>query len=61
MYFFCLQIDGPITEGRGVISGSFWFKRTTGMTTHHLIRGHSSINPDTLNCDLRFVRKSSCR
>ena len=46
MYFFCLQIDGPITEGRGVISGSLWFKRTTGMTTRHLIRGHSSIYPD---------------
>ena len=42
---FCLQVDGSITGGD--ISRSLRFTRTTGITTWQLIRGHSSINPDT--------------
>ena len=42
---FCLQVDGSITGGD--ISRSLGFTRTTGITTWQLIRGHSSINPDT--------------
>ena len=42
---FCLQVDGSITGGD--ISRSLRFTITTGITTWQLIRGHSSINPDT--------------